>query len=179
MTDTTAGDDVEVDAGAEGEDGADGAEKKGGRKKLILIAAAALLLVGGGGAGAYFMGLLDPLLGGGGVTEEETAQAAPLKSLFYELPEMTVNLASSGGRAQYLKVRVSLEMTDREAMRAIPPIEPRILDAFQVHLRELRSTDLEGSMGIYRLKEELLRRVNVAVYPFKVDRVLFNEMLVQ
>jgi flagellar FliL protein len=56
---------------------------------------------------------------------------------------------------------------------------PRVTDIFQVFARELRASDLEGSGGIYRLREELLRRVNVAVYPSKVDAVLFKEVIVQ
>jgi flagellar FliL protein len=53
------------------------------------------------------------------------------------------------------------------------------VDAFQVYLRELRKSDLEGSAGIYRLKEELQRRVNVAIYPAQVESILFKEILVQ
>ena len=55
----------------------------------------------------------------------------------------------------------------------------KVVDAFQVYLRELRKSDLEGSAGIYRLKEELMRRVNVAIYPSHVDSILFKEILVQ
>lgn len=61
----------------------------------------------------------------------------------------------------------------------VQPLLPRVEDAFQVFMRELRATDLEGSAGMYRLREELLRRVNVAVYPAKVDAVLFKEVVVQ
>ena len=50
---------------------------------------------------------------------------------------------------------------------------------FQVYLRELRVEDLSGSAGVYRLKEELLARVNAAVEPINVTDVLFKEMLVQ
>ena len=46
-------------------------------------------------------------------------------------------------------------------------------------MRELRVNDLEGSAGLYRLREELLRRVNVAVYPAKIDAVLFKDIVVQ
>jgi flagellar FliL protein len=46
-------------------------------------------------------------------------------------------------------------------------------------MRELRPADLEGSAGMFRLKEELLRRVNLTVYPARVDAVLFKELLVQ
>ena len=56
---------------------------------------------------------------------------------------------------------------------------PRVIDAFQTYLRELRPTDLDGSAGLYRLKEELTRRVNVAVAPSQVNAVLFKEIVVQ
>jgi flagellar FliL protein len=56
---------------------------------------------------------------------------------------------------------------------------PRIMDNFQVYLRELRIEDLKGSAGMYRLREELLVRVNAAAAPAKVRDVLFKEMLVQ
>ena len=49
----------------------------------------------------------------------------------------------------------------------------------QVVLRELRASDLNGSAGLFRLKEELTRRVNNAVAPVKVSAVLFKEIMVQ
>ena len=61
----------------------------------------------------------------------------------------------------------------------IAAMMPRIIDNFQIYLRELRVEDLRGSDGIYRLREELLARVNAAVAPVKVTDVLFKEMLVQ
>ncbi len=56
---------------------------------------------------------------------------------------------------------------------------PRIIDNFQVYLRELRVEDLKGSAGMYRLREEMLIRVSAAVAPAKINDVLFKEMLVQ
>jgi flagellar FliL protein len=56
---------------------------------------------------------------------------------------------------------------------------PRIVDNFQVYLRELRLEDLQGAAGMYRLREELLNRVNAAVRPAQVKDVLFKEMIVQ
>jgi flagellar FliL protein len=38
---------------------------------------------------------------------------------------------------------------------------------------------LKGSAGMYRLREELLARVRVAVAPIKVRDVLFNQILIQ
>ena len=56
---------------------------------------------------------------------------------------------------------------------------PRVIDNFQTYLRELRLDDLKGSAGMYRLREELLVRVNAAAAPAKIKDVLFKEMLVQ
>jgi flagellar FliL protein len=56
---------------------------------------------------------------------------------------------------------------------------PRIIDNFQVYLRELRIEDLRGSAGMYRLREELLLRVNASAAPARIVDVLFKEMLVQ
>jgi flagellar FliL protein len=66
-----------------------------------------------------------------------------------------------------------------EVATEIQPLMPRIMDAFQTYLRELRPTDLDGSAGLYRLKEELTRRVNDAVAPNRVTAVLFKEIVVQ
>jgi flagellar protein FliL len=43
----------------------------------------------------------------------------------------------------------------------------------------LRPTDLDGSAGLYRLKEELTRRVNAAIAPSHINAVLFKEIVVQ
>jgi flagellar FliL protein len=89
---------------------------------------------------------------------------------------------SNGGqqdRQPIMKIKVVLEIADAKAADQVKPLLPRVEDAFQVFMRELRPSDLEGSAGMYRLKEELLRRVNLTVYPAKVDAVLFKELLVQ
>jgi flagellar FliL protein len=158
------------------------AAKPNSKKKLIIIGgAAALALVGG--AGGYFA-----LAGGGGHDEAQGAEghgaaahaAAPKTATFVDLPEMTVNLASvDPNKQQYVRLTVALEVNRAEMADAIRPMMPRVLDSFQTHLREIRPNDIRGSSGVYRLKEELLRRVNVAVAPARVDAVLFKDLVIQ
>lgn len=157
--------------GAEGED----APKKS-KKMLFIIIGVVVLLLGGGGGAAFFMlgGDKEEMVDG---TEEKVAEAKP--SYFYDLPPIMVNLVSDSSEEMFLKLLVSLEVVDESVAQAIEPRMPRLLDAFQVYLRELRRSDLEGSAGIYRLKEELRRRVNLAVYPVQVEGVLFKQILVQ
>ncbi len=151
-------------------------EKKGGGKKLIIIigAAVVLLLAGGGGGAAWMMGYFDAVPAG--VVETEVEVPDPV---FLDLPEITVNLAASSNRRAYMKVQIALEVADKGTVKRIKPYLPRVLDTFQVYLREMRTTDLDGSAGLFRLKEELQRRVNVAIYPARVEDVLFKEILIQ
>jgi flagellar FliL protein len=141
--------------------------------KLILIAVGGLVVVGGGGFGAYKMFF-------GGHKEPPPAAATVKPAVFVDLPEVLVNLSNTGGeRTQYLKVKIVLELADQTLMQQIQPVMPRLTDTFQTYLRELRPTDLDGSAGLYRLKEELTRRVNALIAPNKVNAVLFKEIVVQ
>ena len=140
-------------------------------KKIIMAAAGVVVLGGGGFAGFKFMG-----------GKHDTHEAAPVvkPAVFFDLPEVLVNLSNNGSeRTQYLKVKVVLELPDQLLMQQIQPVMPRVLDTFQTYLRELRPSDLDGSSGLYRLKEELTRRVNAAIAPNKVSAVLFKEIVVQ
>ena len=172
--------DGEDEDGEDVDDDGDQTDKKGGSKKMIIIIAAILSLVIGGVAAAYFTGLLNPLIGG---TTEENAEEDTKKALmqvvFFPLEEIVVNLGSGGRNSSFLKVRVNLELESSADIPKIETVLPRIMDKFQVYLRELRMEDLKGSAGMYRLREELLSRVNSAAAPTKVNDVLFKEMLIQ
>ena len=104
---------------------------------------------------------------------------AGARIVFYNLPEMLVNLNAGGKRASYLKITVALELENAEAVPKLEVILPRVVDNFQVYLRELRLDDLKGSAGLLRLKEELLVRVQRAAGAVRINDVLFKEMLVQ
>jgi flagellar FliL protein len=153
----------------------------GGGKKLILFIVLPILLLAGAGAGVYFSGLLDSFLGGEPAEEakEEEVNEAETAGYYIDLDAMTVTLASKSRKQSFLKLLVSLELKDQTDEARVNAVMPRIVDNFQVFLRELRVEELQGSRGIYRVKEELLARVNAAAHPVKVKDVLFREILVQ
>eukprot|EP01037_Dinobryon_pediforme_P028807 gene28807-32212_t len=145
------------------------------RNSLLLFGGiGAVVVLLGGGAAAYFTGFLG---GKAGDAEHNAAAAKP--AMFVDLPELVVNLSTLDQRATYLKLKIALEVSQKETLDKIQPVLPRVLDAFQVYLRELRTSDLDGSAGLFRVKEELQRRVNIAIYPQRVDAVLFKEILIQ
>ena len=164
----------------------DGAEAKKGIPKLFIIIGAVAVVLLLGGAAAFFF------LSSGTAEAEHSAEAAgagagdghggvieAAHTFIFNLPPMVINLNNEADGEAFMKLTVALEVANEEIMLEIQPRMAKVIDAFQVYLRELRKSDLEGSAGVYRLKEELLRRVNVAIYPSRVESVLFKEILVQ
>jgi flagellar protein FliL len=168
---TAADDEADIDAGEE----SGSTPKRALPLKLIAIAAAGILVLGGGGTAACLF-----FFSGKSAKQEEAKLAAPKPAVFLDVPDVLVNLSNpSGERQQFLKIKIVLEVPEQALVVQIQPLMPRVMDTFQTYLRELRPADLEGSAGLYRLKEELTRRVNAAVDPARVNAVLFKELLVQ
>lgn len=186
--------------GGEGGEGDAPAKKKMSGKKLVLfIILPAVLVLGGGGAAAFL--LLKPSgeqhaeaneghgKAKGGHGAEPAGEAVPGPNgtmimhgddvVFVTLPEMLVNITGPEGRPAYLKLKLTLEAPDDATVTALGEHIPRVTDQFNGFLRELRTEDLAGSAGAYRLRLELLRRVNLVIAPMQVNAVLIEEMLVQ
>ncbi|GJE60649.1 flagellar basal body-associated protein FliL [Methylobacterium trifolii] len=162
---------------AEGEGGEAAAPKS--KKKLIVIVMGAVVLLAAGGGGAFVMKKRAA------AHAETEASAQPVEEkkavVFLDVREMMLNLTPDAGqdRAKFAKLRIALELKDAKVEGEVKPLMPRVEDALQVYMRELRPSDLSSSLGLYRLREELLRRVNVAIYPAKVEAVLFKDVIVQ
>ena len=185
-------DDIEeapLDDGDDDEKGG-GGRKRGGRRKLILFVGGPLIAVILLVAVAFFMGI-GPFGGGDEedvATEESHGEEGDHGEGggaghvgFYELPQMTVNLNTTDGSTAFLRMTVSLEIANDtpENRIQLDTMLPRVLDNFQTYMRELRLEDLSGSAGLFRLKQEMLSRINRAVEPVQVSDVLFSELLVQ
>jgi flagellar FliL protein len=165
--------DSALEEGEEGEEG--GGKGLSKKKKLILALGVALILVGAA--------LAATLLGGGASEEEMAAEAEAQQAIpqleYYDLDEFLVNLNTSGKRNSFLKMTVTLELPGPTEKATVETKLPRIRDTFQVYLRELRASDLDGSAGLHRLREELLLRINQIIHPYKVNDILFKEVIVQ
>jgi flagellar FliL protein len=180
----------EKESGAEGEsEGGSGASEgspeadpaaaaKKRKKTLLLILLVVVIAIAGAGAVAYIKF--------GKKADESTAAAegaekTPKKKepTFVDLDEMIVNLNTEGKNVSFMKLRVTLEVEGKDNADTIVKLMPRVKDVLQVYLRELRPSDMEGSVGLYRLREELLLRINKVIYPAEVRDILFKEVLVQ
>jgi flagellar FliL protein len=79
-------------------------------RKMMIIVGAGLLVVVGAGAGGWFY------FGRGDKHEKVEARSAT----FVDIPEVLVNLSNAGSdRTQYLKVKITLEIPDKDAVPII------------------------------------------------------------
>lgn len=162
----------------EGEAAEGEAAPKRSKKKIIIIGVVALLVLLAGAGAAWYLGIFPK-------KEEHAAvelgpDGKPIeKPIFYTLPEFLVNLNTGGKQASFLKATVILEVAHQGEVPQVEANLPRLLDALNTYLRELRPSDLAGSAGIQRLREELLLRANKTLTPIKINDVLFKEIIVQ
>ena len=153
-------------------------KQKGGKRKLILLGAPALVTALA--AGLWFSGALPRPFGHGeaqqGEGRQEPKTVAPV---FFDIPEMIVNLSGNARHPSYLELQAELELGRKEDTDVVQAAMPRLLDMFQTYLREMRPEEFRGSIGTHRLREELIARANLAAPPARIINVLFTEILVQ
>ena len=154
--------------------------------KLIIMIVVPVLLLGGGGAGAYFMGVFSSEEAGDEAMAEEAPPpeempppVMPTDIVFVDLPDLLLNLNVTGKRLRFLKVVASLEVASEEMAEIVRQMTPRILDNLHLYFRSVAPEELAGPDGVYRIKEDLLVRVNDTIQPAIIRDVLVKEMLVQ
>jgi flagellar protein FliL len=179
MEDDISEDASEVSGESEGAGSAETAvPPKKSKKKIIILGVVGLLLIIGGIGGAYYGGLF-----GGSSHKEEVElgeDGLPLnKPVFFTMPDFLINLNASGRQTSFLKATIVLELASEGDVKNVEANMPRLLDAYNTYMRELRASDLVGSAGIQRLREELLLRANKTMAPVKINDVLFKEIIVQ
>lgn len=154
--------------------------------KLIIMIVLPVLLLVGGGAGAYFMGVFPSEESEAEAAEAEEAEeeevamvVMPEDVVFVDLPDLLVNLNVTGKRLRFLKVVTALEVASEEMAEVVRQLTPRVLDSLHLYFRSVEPEELAGPQGVYRIKEDLLVRINDAIRPAKVRDVLVKELLVQ
>lgn len=178
---------IEEDEGAEGEES--GKKKPGLIKLALFIGLPALILILGGTAGAlFFLGggedehaVADGEHGGetGAASPAEQALAAALAEQKYTFENpMIVNINHASGSSSILQLNVTFVYHDPAITPVLDARIEDVMSSFRGFLRELQAEDLSGSGAYYRLRLELLRRVNLEIEPAQIDDVLIKELVV-
>jgi flagellar FliL protein len=170
----------ETDAAAEGPrgEGEQSEEPKFGRRKIVILLLILMLIIAGGISTFMFLKAQKAKEEAVTLAEKENQVALP-QAVFVDMDEIIVNLNTDGKAVSFMKIKITLEVASQSDEAIINKLMPRVRDVFQVYMRELRPSDMQGSVGLYRLKEELLYRINKLVYPAKVNDLLFKDVLIQ
>lgn len=153
---------------------------EGSQFKKILMLTLPVLLVVFVAVGGYFSGIADSFFSVEEKAPEEQEALPKAGGGFFEVPELLVNLSVKPGQKPiYFKIKVVLELASQADIAQTEKMLPRIIDSLQFYLREMRFEELQGSMGTYRLKEELVGRMNKILAPVQVNDVLLKEILIQ
>ena len=178
--DEPEGEDTET---PEDENGEDAAQDNGDaspvtglsqKLKMIILAVVAVLVLGGGGAGLWFSGVFT-------THDPHTATVElPGPPVYYELPQMTVDLKPTPQRARpFIRLQIQIELEGESAMQATINNEPRILDAMQSHLRDTTAEELQGKLGTEQLREDLTTITNRVIAPERAISVRFMRILIR
>ncbi|MFE0755408.1 flagellar basal body-associated FliL family protein [Inquilinus sp. NPDC058860] len=120
--------------------------------------------------GAWALGAL-PLVGQGGGTAGEPGRAV------VPVPEILTNLAP-GSKARLIRTSVAL-VVPAASEPAVRGDLDRIRDSFLEYCRQLGDSDLRGSVGLYRMRGDLLRRARALAGDAAVVEVLIQDLVLQ
>ncbi len=180
----------------------EGKESKKKKSKLILIIIpVAVIILGGGGFFAYKT-FLSPSGGGeeqaaaesgghgkkaekkhskkkeeGGHGEggDESSDEGPA---FFDLAPFVVNLQDNIG-TRYLKLTVKLELDDPEVESELKGQLPKVRDALIILLSSKNYSEIGTVEGKYRLRDEIVKRINRLLRETSVRGAYFTDFVIQ
>lgn len=169
--------DETVGEGSEESEGSETTSSPAKSKKKLIAIVLAVVLLSGGGIGITLMKKKKEAEEQAKLQEQQASKKPD--PIFHDMDEMIINLNTEGKGVSFMKLKITLEVSNSDNLEQVKKMMPKITDVFQMYLRELRPSDMQGSVGLYRLKEELLLRINKIIYPSQISDILFNEVLVQ
>lgn len=143
------------------------------RKKMLIFLLPVLIVVGLS-VGLYYALTKDyqtPQNSYSIIKKGNDANGEESITVFYDLPEFSATMHADGTAKKTLHIRVNLELSSVEDIKTIELLIPKINDIVLTHIIELTPEEIEGSTGLYWLKEELLYRLNLAVSPIKISNL--------
>lgn len=155
------------------------AKKTIDRKKMLIFILPVLIVIGLS-VGIYYA--LNSDYNGNSATQyniikhSSNADGVEKITVFYDLPEISVNLKSSGPDRPRLHLRINIELSSIEDIKTVEILTPKLNDAILSHIVELVPQELDGANGLYWLKEELLYRLNLIVAPIKISNLNIKSM---
>jgi flagellar FliL protein len=147
----------------------------------IIIVVGVVILVAGAGVGLTVTGFLPKLLGlkpPEGTLAAQEEKAKPKEPLtperYYDMPPMIISLETQGHGNRILQLGLSLLMENREDAGKMHSYIPLLIDAVQVYVRSLPTSETASVAKLSSHREEMLARINAAIAPIKAEEINFR-----
>jgi flagellar FliL protein len=161
----------------------------GGSNKGVIIAVVAAILVSNAGLAAFFFFMGPSLMGGAQAANPPEAAAEPAEEEVEAAPSATpgplvpldpfvVNL-NEPGEPRYLRVSITLEATDKDAVTKIDEVKVRLRDAYLSKLSAYTTAELRSPEDKARLREALIEEAKKVVSPRAVQQLYFTDFMMQ
>ena len=96
----------------------------------------------------------------------------------YNFEPIIVNLNEEGAR-RYLKVSLTLELSDEDLIKEIELLKPKILDSLISLLSSKKLEEIEGTEGKRNLRREIVSEINRYLNKGMVINAYFVEFVIQ
>lgn len=107
-----------------------------------------------------------------------SSEMSPEYNFFLPTPEVIVNLRSLKTKGNILRATFYLQLYNREDEIKIKELFPVIIDQSIAYLRDQSVADFEG-IGLERVRQALLTRINNVIHPLKIYRVIIKDFVIQ
>jgi flagellar FliL protein len=165
---------------------ASGPETASGKsRKPLLIGLVLALLGGGAGYFAVSSGMLGPATVEAGHQSDETHAESAVPPMyeedgtsdvrFVELPQLVVSLGPDA-TARHLRFTAAIE-TNTASEAEVAQLQPRILDVMNGYLRALEPADIEEPGGLFLIRGQLTRRLQLVLGEDRMRDLLVLEFV--
>jgi len=145
---------------------------------FFIILGVGILFLGGGGFFAYTKFLSHKPEVEETADQETKKDAAPVIGEMLVMEPFVVNLADPKGK-RYLKVKIELELENKEAVDKATKASPKLRDMVIMMLTSLDFEEVMTPEGKIRVRDELMERFNEIMRPDHIKNIYFTEFVVQ
>jgi flagellar basal body-associated protein FliL len=106
---------------------------------------------------------------------------------YHPLPELKLSIKRDNENLGYLIIGLTLKISADTKPEVLRKKEPIILDALHTYFASITldnlgssaATSLVSPVGLERLRQNLIRRLNTVLSPIKIESILFRKLITQ
>jgi flagellar FliL protein len=106
---------------------------------------------------------------------------------YYPLPELKLSIKRSDDNLGYLIIGLTLKISSDVKPEDLRKKEPEILDTLHAYFASITldslaassATSLVSPVGLERLRQNLIKRLNTILSPIKIESILFRKLITQ